>query len=51
MGSKTVVYRVKVEDNLKQGYTHLKRLNNAFLELQSRYEFPLTKDRYGKNGK
>lgn len=48
MGSKTVVYRVKVEDNLKHGYTHLKRLNSAFLELQSRYEFPLTKDRYEK---
>ena len=48
MGSKTLVYKVKVEDNLKQSYTHLKRLNDAFVELQSKYKFPLDKTAYKK---
>jgi len=48
MGSKTLVYRVKVEENLKQSYTHLKRLNDAFAQLQSRYKFPIDKNAYTK---
>ncbi len=48
MGSKTLVYKVKVEENLKQSYIHLKRLNDAFIELQSRYTFPLDRTEYKK---
>lgn len=46
MGNKTLVYKVKVEDNLKQSYTHLKRLNDAFTELSSRYKFPIDNNSY-----
>ena len=48
MENKTLVYKVKVEENLKQSYTHLKRLNDAFSQLQSRYEFPINKSSYLK---
>ncbi|SHO81078.1 hypothetical protein MNB_SV-15-1523 [hydrothermal vent metagenome] len=48
MGNKTLIYKIKVEDNLKQSYTHLKRLNNAFTQLQNRYIFPIDKNSYIK---
>jgi len=48
MGNKTLIYRVKVEENLNQSYIHLKRLNNAFIELNKRYIFPINKDSYIK---
>jgi hypothetical protein len=46
MGNKALVYKIKVEENLHQAYTHLKRLNNAFSELNSRYRFPIDKKSY-----
>jgi hypothetical protein len=46
MGNKTLVYKIKVEENLKQSYTHLKRLNDAFTELGNRYAFPIDKNVY-----
>ena len=46
MGSKALVYKIKVEENLHQGYTHLKRLNDAFLELSKIVTFPIDKKAY-----
>jgi len=48
MGSKTVVYRQKVEDNLSESFKHLKRLNDAFSQLQLHYDIPLNKQSYRK---
>ncbi len=48
MGNKALVYKVKVEENLKQSYTHFKRLNDAFVELNSRYKFPIDSNLYEK---
>ena len=48
MGNKTLVYKIKVEENLNQGFTHLKRLDDAFKELRSRYTFPIDKKSYMK---
>lgn len=46
MGSKTVVYKQKVHDNLNESYKHLLRLENAFLALEKSYEFPLDAERF-----
>jgi len=46
MGNKALVYKIKVEENLNQSYVHLKRLNDAFNELNSRYKFPINKSLY-----
>lgn len=46
MGNKALIYKIKVVENLKQSYTHLKRLNDAFTELNSRYKFPIDKKSY-----
>ena len=48
MGSKVVVYRQKVEDNLSESLKHLKRLNDAFSQLQLHYDIPLNKESYRK---
>jgi len=48
MGSKTLVYRQKVDDNLSESLKHLKRLNDAFSQLQLHYNMPLTKQSYRK---
>jgi hypothetical protein len=42
MGSKTLVYRQKVIDNLNEAYTHFSRLENAFLALEENYMFPIS---------
>lgn len=44
MGDKALVYKQKVEDNLKEGYKHLLRLENAFEALNKSYVFPLSMD-------
>ncbi len=42
MGNKTlVVYQQKVKDNLTESYKHLKRLDDAFVELNKFYPIPL----------
>ncbi len=46
MGNKTLVYKARVEESLNQGYTHLKRLNDAFTELNNKYKFPIDKNQY-----
>lgn len=42
MGSKTLVYQQKVQDNLSESYKHLLRLENAFATLQKLCIFPLS---------
>ncbi len=46
MGNKVIIYKLKVEESLNQSYIHLKRLNDAFIELNSRYKFPIDKSLY-----
>ncbi len=41
MGSKALVYKKKVEDNLKESFKHLKRLKIAFIELNNNFDFPI----------
>ena len=48
MGSKALVYKQKVHENLKESNKHLKRLNDAFNELQKSYNFPLNSQNYKK---
>lgn len=48
MGSKTLVYKKKVDDNLTESYKHLKRINEAFSELEKLYTFPLDNQNYLK---
>jgi hypothetical protein len=44
MGNKTLVYKQKVQDNLKESYKHLLRLENAFEALKKNYLFPVSMD-------
>lgn len=44
MGNKALVYKQKVEDNLKESYKHLLRLENAFNALKRNYIFPISMD-------
>ena len=44
MGSKIVIYRKRLEDNLNESYKHLQRLNGAFEEIGIRYTFPINKE-------
>ncbi len=46
MGNKALVYKTKVEENLKQSFIHLKRINDAFGELHKKYTFPIDKKSY-----
>jgi len=48
VGSKTLVYKKKVDDNLTESYKHLKRINEAFSELEKLYTFPLDNQNYLK---
>jgi uncharacterized protein with HEPN domain len=41
MGNKVVIYRQKLEDNLKESYKHLMRLKGAIEELERLYSFPV----------
>lgn len=41
MGSKTLVYKQKVNGNLTEASKHLERLSNAITELKRVYSFPL----------
>ena len=40
MGNKALVYRQKVEANMRESLKHLKRLNDAFDHLNSSYDIP-----------
>jgi len=48
VGSKTLIYKTKVEQNLNESYKHLDRLNGAFEQLSLKYNFPLNQDSYDK---
>ena len=41
MGSTALIYKEKFQINLKESFTHLKRLNNALDEFEKKYSFPL----------
>ncbi len=41
MGSKNLVYKKKLEEILKESFLHLKRLKDAFSELNKKYSLPL----------
>ena len=44
MGSKTLVYKQKVLDNLNVSLKHLKRIDDAFNKLEKKHKFPIQKD-------
>ena len=46
MGNKTLVYKEKVKHSLTESYKHLKRLEDAFLQLKQSYNLPLVKESY-----
>ena len=41
MGSKNLVYKEKLKEILNESFLHLKRLNDAFNELNKKYSLPL----------
>ena len=41
MGSSTVVYKAKFEKAFEESQVHLKRINEAFEELELKYSFPI----------
>ena len=42
MGSGTLVYKKKFEKAFQASHIHLKRINEAFIELQKNYTFPIS---------
>ena len=48
MGNKTLIYRQKLEDNLKESNKHLYRLETAFLQIEKIHKFPLKKEDFAK---
>ncbi len=46
MGYKTLVYKAKVEENLRQASLHLRRLNDAVKQLEKKYTFPIDEQAY-----
>ena len=46
MGNKTLIYKQKLEHTLRESYTHLQRLNEAFNELEKEYTIPFDKKEY-----
>ena len=48
MGNKTLVYKEKVQANLKESNKHLQRLNDAYTILLQTYTMPLDKKEYKK---
>jgi uncharacterized protein with HEPN domain len=48
MGNRIIIYKQKLEDNLKESYKHLERLESAFDELSNSFEFPLDKNSFEK---
>jgi len=46
MGNKTLVYKQKVENNMKESLKHLKRLNDAFGQLGNAYNIPFDMQGY-----
>lgn len=46
MGNSPLIYKQKVQDNLKESEKHLKRLNDAFEELSKELSFPIEAKKY-----
>ena len=46
MGSKTLIYKIKLTKNLNECYKHLERLNSAFEQLNKKYTFPIDEQAY-----
>ena len=46
MWNKTLIYRQKVKDNLKESYKHLERIDGAFTELSNFFQIPLDNKEY-----
>ena len=46
MGNKTLVYKQKVHDNLRESYKHFLRLQNAVEVLEKNYIFPLSMESF-----
>ncbi len=46
MGHKTLIYKQKIIDNLKECNKHLLRLENAFEILNNKYQFPLNNNNF-----
>ncbi len=48
MGNKTLIYRQKVYNHLKESYRHLLRLESAFDEIEKELTFPLQAEDYNE---
>lgn len=48
MGNKTLIYKQKLVDNLKESNKHLYRLETAFFQIEKNHKFPLKKDDFSK---
>lgn len=48
MGNKTLIYKQKVVDNLNESNKHLKRLSEAFTQLEKKYTIPFCQNDYNK---
>ena len=48
MGNKTLIYKEKVQANLKESSKHLQRLNDAYHVLVQTYTLPFDNDEYNK---
>lgn len=46
MGNRTLIYKQKVQGNLKDSFIHLKRLETASEELSKKYQIPLDEKSY-----
>ena len=48
MGNKAIVYKNRLKSNLLESQKHLKRVKDAFNELQNRFKLPIEKNKYDK---
>ncbi len=46
MGDKTLIYKEKLKNNLLESQKHLKRVKDAFGELQKSFELPMDEEEY-----
>ena len=46
MGDKTLIYKNKLKNNFLESKKHLKRVKDAFGELQKSFEIPMDKEQY-----
>jgi uncharacterized protein with HEPN domain len=46
MGNKALIYQKKVQDNLRESYKHLIRIDEAFEQLHKKYSQPINEESY-----